>query len=257
MNKKMQLSLLAIMLGTLTACGGGGGSSDNKGSNINSPSASISYVRDDLKGQVRDAKSLVVRNKQNKTIIQTIHLADYPKGTIKETIKETDRTFTSYLRAVNLAYSGSVMFISNDPRFRMLSTNNKSMYVGLPTKYDSLPTGMMSYQGNSVGANTSGSLTLTADFNEKTVSGKIYNRTQDNGAKLPDIELRTSAIMRTPTDTGAGDGFGVGFRGNTASDGRSGRYDGLFMGPNAEEVIGKWSNNSSLSSSEVFAGERR
>ena len=32
MNKKMQLSLLAIMLGTLTARGGGGGSSDNKGS---------------------------------------------------------------------------------------------------------------------------------------------------------------------------------------------------------------------------------
>ena len=44
---------------------------------------------------------------------------------------------------------------------------------------------------------------------------------------------------------------------NTASDGQSGGYDGLFMGPNAEEVIGKWSNDSSLSSSEVFAGERR
>lgn len=74
------------------------------------------------------------------------------------------------------------------------------MYVGSPTGYDSLPTCMMSYQGNSGGANTSGSLTLTADFNEKTVSGKIYNRTQDNGVKLPDIELRMSAIMRTPTD---------------------------------------------------------
>ena len=117
------------------------------------------------------------------------------------------------------------------------------MYVGLPTGYDSLPTGMISYQGNSVGANTSGLLTLTVDFNEKTISGKIYNRTQDNGAKLLDIELRTR--------------FGAGFKGNTASDGQSGGYDGLFMGPNAEDVIGKWSNDSSLSSSEVFAGERR
>ena len=87
------------------------------------------------------------------------------------------------------------------------------MYVGLPTGYDSLPTGMISYQGNSVGANTSGLLTLTVDFNEKTISGKIYNRTQDNGAKLLDIELRTSAIMRTSTDTGAGNGFGAGFKG--------------------------------------------
>ena len=149
------------------------------------------------------------------------------------------------------------MFISNEPRFRTLSTNNQSMYVGLPTRYDGIPTGMISYQGNSVGPNTSGSLTLTANFNEKTVSGKIYNRTQDNVAKLPDIELRTSTIMRTPTDTGAGNGFGAGFRGDIASDGGRGGYDGLFMRPNAEEVIGKWSNNSSFSSSEVFAGERK
>lgn len=63
--------------------------------------------------------------------------------------------------------------------------------------------------------------------------------------------------MRTPTDTGAGNVVGAGFRGDTVSDGGCGGYDGLFMGPNAEEVIGKWSNNSSLSSSEVFAGERR
>lgn len=84
---------------------------------------------------------------------------------------------------------------------------------------------MISYQGNSVGANTSGSLTLAADFNEKTVSGKIYNRTQDNGVKLPDIELRTSAIMRTPTDTLAREMDLVRFRGNTASNGRSGGYE--------------------------------
>ena len=72
------------------------------------------------------------------------------------------------------------------------------MYVGSPTGYDSLPTGMMSYQGNSGGANTSGSLTLTADFNEKTVSGKIYNRTQDDGATI--LALVLQRFLRAKED---------------------------------------------------------
>ncbi len=90
------------------------------------------------------------------------------------------------------------MFISNEPRFRTLSTNNQSMYVGLPTRYDGIPTGMISYQGNSVGPNTSGSLTLTANFNEKTVSGKIYNRTQDNGATI--LALALQRFLRAKED---------------------------------------------------------
>ena len=92
----MKYSIVAMCIGLTSDCGGGGGGSgsdkanpayDKTEINANTKVSSSTYVRDDLKTEIRAAKELTVFDPVTKQTIKTIQLSDYPKGTIKETFK--------------------------------------------------------------------------------------------------------------------------------------------------------------------------
>ena len=244
MKNLLKYSVLAISIGLATACSGGGGGGNNdtpkpaydkKGVNSNTKVPSSAYVRDDLKADVRLAKELRLFDPSNNQTVKIMQLSDYPEGVIKDTFK-TPNIHTSYVRILNQPYSNAIM-LYNDKTGEIAY---KAIYGGYVTKIVDLPRGTATYQGSSLGLNTSGSLTLTADFDRKKVTGKIYNRHHNNGNNLNDIVLesapiRSKTIVSNNTNQSK---IAAHFEGHTNSGGRTGEYGGMFAGPNAEEVVG-------------------
>ncbi|MEE6076911.1 factor H binding protein domain-containing protein [Avibacterium paragallinarum] len=99
-------------------------------------------------------------------------------------------------------------------------------------RFDRYNSGDNTYDGQ-------GDLTLTADFAKNTVAGKVTNRQgyRDN---------RNITLIETPI---AEVNDKIGFKGNwqygehDRNRGRDGTYEGIFVGPNAEEVLGRIAPN--------------
>lgn len=265
MKNLLKYSVLAASIGLATACSGGGGGNndapnptyDKKEVNANIKVPSISYVRDDLKADVRAAKELTIFDPVTRDTIKVMQLSDYPEGIIKETFQRSGNAATSYARIINLAYSANMTFYTNESG--EIAYNNFS--GGYVTKYNELPKGTATYQGLSLGLNTEGLLTLKADFDQKRVEGKIYNRHQSGGKVLNDITLEPTIIYPEVMSSSATkksiratyfDGYT-----STSSDGISGKYEGTFGGPNAEEVVGVLTNRYGNNVYEGFAGKKQ
>ncbi|URL07409.1 transferrin-binding protein-like solute binding protein [Avibacterium sp. 21-595] len=102
-----------------------------------------------------------------------------------------------------------------------------------------------------------GDLTLTANFADKTVSGKVTNRT--NYENNQDIVLIKTPIIDTDSARWGYTDHQIGFSGeiqyghydvNRPSDGE---YEGIFVGPNAEEVVGEI-KDSDVTNRQIFGG---
>ncbi|MCW9698347.1 factor H binding protein domain-containing protein [Avibacterium sp. 20-129] len=81
-----------------------------------------------------------------------------------------------------------------------------------------------------------GDLTLTANFADKTVSGKVTNRT--NYKNNQDIVLIKTPIIST-NDTQVGFSGKIQYGHYDMNRQSDGEYEGIFVGPNAEEVVGE------------------
>ncbi len=262
MNKIIKYSGLAISFSLLAACSGGGGgnSADNPDPNYDKNQVttttklpSINYVRDDLKAEVTEIKKFNLLDPYSQNVVKTLDLASYPEGTIKETFKGYNDVLTTYIRIINQAYSYTVALHTNDTA--TLAEN--SYATGYPSEYKNLPKGSAVYHGTSLGLNSSGSLTLTANFDDKNVQGKIYNRKLDNGTSLADITLEKATINSSLYNKNAYRSESVAnFNGFTSSNGKTGYYSGIFAGPNAEEVVGMLTENRNENPYESFAGKR-
>lgn len=266
MKNLLKYSVLVASIGLATACSGGSGGGNNdkpnptydkKEVNTNTKVPSISYVRDDLKADVRAAKELTIFDPVTRDTIKVMQLSDYPEGIIKETFQRSGNAATSYARIINLAYSANMTFYTNESG-EIAYSNFSGGYV---TKYHELPKGTATYQGLSLGLNTQGLLALKADFDQKRVEGKIYNRRQDDGKALNDIKLESTIIHSEIMSSSATKKsiLATSFEGytSTSSDGISGKYEGTFGGPNAEEVVGVLTNIYGNNVYEGFAGKKQ
>lgn len=113
-------------------------------------------------------------------------------------------------------YFGDETAVSNMPK------SGRATYIGNATRFDNIAS------GDAKLANV-GTSRLYADFDNKTISGKLD---MDGGRR--DITLHTAQIK------------GNAFEGKAVAEGnvfawidREGTYEGKFFGPNADEVAGK------------------
>lgn len=250
--KALKLSLVALSLGLLAACGSGGGGdsgSSSPVSNHNDVSAkkSIDLVDAKYKDQVRKLKHIKLDNGD------VLDVADFPVGIVEKNNVENGK-----LRGVNGAYYTLGAWLPNsvetDKEHGYITSTNgyrvDSKYINLVTRADQMPqAGVATYNGHSVGAVTRGKLVMDVDFADKTVQGKIYDRQFDSGKKLGDITLEKGKFQQ-----GAD---GIGFSGNAKYAGYKGEYAGTFAGPNAEELSGAVGSEAIPSEVyEVFGGAR-
>lgn len=262
MKTLLKYSVLAISIGLASACSGGGGGGDNKDTanpaydkkevNANTNIPSSSYVREDLKAEVRSAKELTIFDPETKEAVKIIQLSDYPKGNIKETFSSKN-ALTTYMRLINLPYSSAATFHTNETK----EIAENSFFGGYPTKLENLPRGNATYQGTSLGLNTAGLLTLTANFDNKTVQGRIYNRRHNNGTLLSDITLERGSITSRLYNSGKEYISAATFSGTATTDTYHDYYHGMFAGPNAEEVSGLVTDSYRSDAYEAFAGEKQ
>ncbi|MFZ7203148.1 factor H binding protein domain-containing protein [Avibacterium avium] len=108
----------------------------------------------------------------------------------------------------------------------------------------------VTYRGKTIGSDYGGQgdLTLTANFAKNTVAGKVTNREgyQDNR----DITLIETPIAEVSSKIGFIGYWQYGEHDRNRD--RDGRYNGIFVGPNAEEVLGEI--RSSYDNLDVFGG---
>lgn len=254
MKKILHLSCLATTLSILTACGSGGSNSSPSqasGKEFENPLSkpSIEYVAEEYKASVKYHKEVIIRDQNNK-IISTFTLADLPKGKYKETYSSGG--IQEHLKGINLVYSTSLALYSPSQYQDIAKTGN---IAGLPTDPKNAPKGTITYKGSSVGLNTSGSLILHADFDNRSVTGKISDRKSDNGSKLTDITLNKGSFYNGAFHNKDKNIQlnALMFKGSTS--GQFGYYTGGFAGPNAEEVVGVLLKNREADVYETFAGE--
>lgn len=248
---------LLVSCFALTACGSGG-------NNGNKPEVSIDSVRKNIvintteptntnnwKAKVREVKLIVVDQKHlllNENVelpTQTFNLDDEKIGKVEQNLGK-DWSFNAY----NQEYS-AVGFIlpknvKTDGTGQIIDervTNEMAQVIGAKTEI--LPKGSATYQGISFGVNTSGKLTLSANFDNQSLSGNITERKLiDSQKPLEDIKLNEATIKSNGEFWGA------------TNDNEQGSYSGSFYGPNAEEIGGtiKNSNNDIY---EVFTGKSK
>ena len=252
MNRILCCSCVSLTLGLLTACGGssGGSTVSSSGTQVtpttNTPS--IDYVAEPYKGFVKEAKKLTITDSNN-NLVKEIVLADIPKGIIKESF--TVDNVTEQLRVINQAYSATTALYNS----KGAGIAKMANIAGLPTSNENIPQqGQYIYQGYSVGLNNQGKLTLVADFDAKSINGKIYDIKQDNGVALSDIVLRQGSFY-SGQFTGKNQTLDATlFRGTTSN---AGYYVGGFTGPNAEEVVGTLLKSYNQDPYMIFAGEKQ
>jgi hypothetical protein len=141
-------------------------------------------------------------------------------------------------------------------RYEALSADGSYTYTGVyvsgvQTPMAEMPSsGYAAYSGGTTGyvgtedsmANGTanpfiGTITLTADFAHKTISGSLSNLTTGNNASINNITLASTSI--------SGNGFSgsastSGSNGDIDTSGLSGTYSGNFYGPGAQEVGGNY-----------------
>lgn len=253
MKNLLKLSAIATLSALLTACSGGGKSGPSSSGTHVTPKSdttpSINYVAAEHKELVRSAKKVVLNDGNTGQAFKTIEFANLPVGAVSETFKVGN--ITEYLKAYNQVYSTSFAIFNPEDR----GIAKQARVTGLPTEQVNLPKGTATYQGNSQGYNTTGTLHLTANFDAKNVSGKIDNRKTTEGNALPVITLYSAGFSTVPfgKDLNNQSLEAVSFQGRT----NEGYYTGVFAGPKAEEVVGFLSKERNLAPYEIFAGEKK
>ncbi|WP_373766582.1 factor H binding protein domain-containing protein [Glaesserella sp.] len=122
--------------------------------------------------------------------------------------------------------------------------------VGISTEYANLPsTGLIHYFGKSFGVKSEGNLELTANFADKTLSGSVTDRfLTGTSTTLGDIILQKTNIIAENSQA-----VFSGVANYTTNKDVVGSYTGKFMGPTAQEVVGKI-NDGNDNFYEAFAG---
>lgn len=235
----MKNLVLVTALGlALTACSGGGSGSDSGTPETKTPvtqTASLDFVRDDLKEQVKTLKQIVVNGVKVDLSSEGIGFVERDLGNgLKGKVYNLAYSAIGYALPNNVKTDGYGRVVDG-----RVSVNDTSE-LGLTTKFAELPKeGVITYTGVSFGANSQGKLTLKADFgNTKQISGAITERTLlSNGNKLFDIDLQSADIKQYMRGSDE-----IHFIGEAKSnvDGYviTAPYAGKFMGPEAEEVVG-------------------
>lgn len=253
MRNHLKLSAVATLAAFLTACGGGSKSGPSSSGTHVAPKSdstpSINYVAAEHKEMVRHSKLVNLKDGNTGKTFKVIEFADLPVGTVSETFKVGD--VTEYFKAYNQVYSANFALFNPDDR----GIAKQAHLTGLPTKQVDLPKGTATYQGHSQGYNTTGKLTLTANFDSKNVSGKIDDRKTTDGKVLPTITLYNAGFSTVPfgKDANSNTLQAVSFQGMTSQ----GYYAGVFTGPQAEEVVGLLSKDRNSDPYEIFAGEKK
>lgn len=235
----------------LTSCSGGGNDANNEAQPVNTPTVSmnrqhevksIDLVREDFKANVLKAKEIDVEGHK-------LNLADLPIGFTEKQIS-ADLNSQIY----NQVYSAIWLLVPKNTQTnsaekvidKNISADNLGI-TGIVTDSNMIPkTGLITYTGRAFGVNSEGKLSFSADFNNKQVSGKIYDRKLiATNSDLSDITLKPSPIS---SDTK------VHFKGLVESD-VGAYYGGHFIGPQADEVIGLILDKKN-EPYEVFAGSK-
>lgn len=237
-------SIFLTIMVLITACSGGG-----SGSTTVNAKPAIDNVSEEHKTLVNQLKEVnVIDQTQDGKLIQTLKIAMYPKGSFQENFNTNN--IVEQLKGINLAYS-TVFGLYEPKGFKDIA---KIAYLkGFSTSVEGLPEkGIVTYQGQSLGLNTTGSLILTANFNDYSVSGLVYNRKQEN-ISLPNVELQKATFYKGAFSNDGKDREAVMFNGKT----NEGYYKGAFTGPNAQEVIGYLLKEEHRNAYELFAGEQK
>ncbi|QIM62872.1 hypothetical protein A1D29_05980 [Pasteurellaceae bacterium Orientalotternb1] len=236
-----KLFLATALSLVLTACGGGGsggGNSSSNSNNVTPPSTgqkSIDLVSEELKSQMRALKKITL---DNGTVLD---VAEMPVGYLEQNID------TGKVKGINGVYYAFGTWVPYNLTYNEhgLPTNhslyNQQRAVAYITQKADLPkSGIAVYEGQSLGAATRGKLRLEVDFSKQTsITGKIYDRRLDDGRSLADINLKRGYIV-TFSEGGSG------FRGDADYRGVNGQFDGNFVGPKAEEVMGRVTRNGAV-----------
>lgn len=254
MKNSLKLSAIVTLSAILTACSGGGGNSapSSSGTHVtpkNDQTPSINQVAPEHKEMVRKAKQIILKDGNTGQEFKTIEFADLPVSSVSETLKVGN--VTEYFKAYNQIYSANFALFNPEDR----GIAKQAHLTGLPTEQANLPKGTATYQGNSQGYNTTGTLHLMADFDTKNVSGNIDNRKSTDGTVLPTITLYRTGFSTVPFGKGLNNQAleAVAFQGRT----NEGYYAGVFAGPKAEEVVGMLTKDRNSDPYEIFAGEKK
>lgn len=218
----------------LAACSSGGGGSSNPPPPTPKPpvTKSIDNVRADLKADVTKEKTVDIYG-------QMTNIADMPEGWVD--IQNVGDNF--YVRGYNLPYLAAGYALPKDVNIdeygRVVDARvdpDAFDIIGLETKYTDKPTsGSATYNGVSFGANSEGKLSLTANFTDNTVEGRLYDRTTLKDKKaLPIITLEKTEIYNDDNQAVYNGVAHATIDGDVVKT----RYIGGFGGPNAEESAG-------------------
>lgn len=229
-----KLLLVALTGLALTACGSSGGGSSNNSDpykNVAESAKSINSVPDELKSEVTQEKMIKL---DDGTIL---NLAEMPLGYLEKNVGN------GKIKGINGIYYTFGTWVPHNLKYNEYGLpTNHNLYgqqragFYLTPRKDLPKSGVATYEGESLGVATRGKARLEVDFFRNVVSGKIYDRHLDNGRALADITLSNGHI------TYWGDGA-TGFAGNAEFLGVSGRFDGNFVGPKAEEAVGRVTKN--------------
>lgn len=193
---------------------------------ISKPSSSLDSVPDDLKETVREAKRITLVDRNTGEKIRDLYVSDRPLGIVNEKL-ESGQLF----RGINLTYSSATGIYDNKWFYLGNESAASADYEGLATRSENLPKGTVTYEGDSVGVDYTGKLSLTANFDEKTVEGSITDR---NGLLTRDLTLEKTT-MHSYQDENSDV---TSFVGRATNFFDKDYYIGSFAGPNGEEVIG-------------------
>lgn len=232
--KNYAITLLAGFM--LAACSSGGGGSSNPAqpSPPQPPKTakSIDSVQDNLKAKVIEEKTIDIYG-------QMTNIADMPEGWVN--IEKVGDNY--YVRGYNLPYLAAGYALPKDVNIdeygRVVDARvdpDAFDIIGLETKYTDKPTsGSATYNGVSFGANSEGKLSLTANFTDNTVEGRLYDRTTLKDKKaLPIITLEKTEIYNDDNQAVYNGVAHATIDGDVVKT----RYIGGFGGPNAEESAG-------------------
>lgn len=267
----MKKYLLSFVTGfVLSACGSSGGGSSAQpapSTPANNPQnlplvtpvqpvvKAIDQVPEQFKAQIREEKLVKLPTPSNNASFYD--LASEPEGWV--TVENVGDNIT--LRAYNLPYSAIGYAIPQNTQIdssgrvidERVTADNNFDSVGLNTKFADIEgLGTARYQGVAFGANSQGKMALNADFANKTVEGRLYDRTTlTNRQSLPEITLEKGQIIAVD-----GDASFIGSTKATLDGNRiTTTYGGDFMGPKAEEVNGVVLDNRG-EPYEAFAGKK-
>lgn len=250
MNKLLLIVASGLIL---TSCSGGGKDATNEAQSVNnSPTVSLNHqyeeksinlVREDFKADVLKAKEIKVEG-------HTLNLSDLPVGFTEKQIS-ADLNNKIYNQVYSAIWFLVPANVHTDSRGKSIDKNlsvDDLGIAGVVTDNNAIPkTGIITYTGGSFGVNSEGKLSFIADFNNKQVSGKIYDR------KLVTTNSDLNDITLLPTTIG--NDTKVHFMGAVESDIGAYYYGGQFIGPQADEVTGLILDKKN-EPYEVFAGSK-